>query len=40
MSNRNIRLYLGIDEKIVWDAARIELVELEARIVRLKSEMA
>jgi len=32
--------YFGVDEKIVWDAARIELGELESRVVRLKSEMA
>jgi len=32
--------YFGVDEKIVWDAAQIELGELESRIVRLKSEMA
>ncbi len=32
--------YFGVDEKIVWDAARIELDEMESRVVRLKSEMA
>jgi len=31
--------YFGVDEKIVWDAAQIELNELESRIVRLKEEM-
>ncbi len=30
--------YFGIDGKIVWDAARIELNELESRIIRLKEE--
>jgi len=32
--------YFGVDEKIVWDAAQIELGELESRVLRLKSEMA
>jgi len=31
--------YFGVDERIVWDAARLELDELESRIVRLKGEL-
>jgi len=31
--------YFGVDEKIIWDAARLELRELETRIAQLKSEI-
>jgi len=31
--------YFGVDERIIWDAARIELAELESRIIRLKNEI-
>jgi len=30
--------YFGVDEKIVWDAACLELKELEIKVAKLKSE--